>query len=1013
MVNIRSSLSCIALVVFSLIGNLSAAQGSAAKDNQEASTDKINQVLILHSYSQHYPWTLSQHNGFVESISTSSVGLIAFSTEHLDTKRVAYDVEYQVMFSRYLERKYGGYEPDLIYVTDDNALHFALNYLPDHFKSVPVIFSGVNDFQKIQSLDRKQFVGVFENKEIKPNIELLLTVDPNLNEILVVGDGSGTDKVIKAEIEEELSDVEGLNAIYIEEKDAETLVSRLSERQEKYLLLTTIGGIRSSENKELALSDIIEKIVTAGDFIVMSMEDAYLFDGVIGGYVTNGRVQGEKASELAASYFSGRAINELQMVITDTNSYVFDDRLLRKYQVDLPDIIREQALISNLPESWYEKNRSMVIGALITLSAAVFILLGVFTWTLSRKNKQIQSRTQLIERNKKQELQRLRKVETFQDALVELSQKNSTSLIDALNHATRISSETMLVQQVSAWRFEDDRNSIVCQSQYVLGKGLSDPDVKMCRRDYPGYFKAVDSGRLLVIDDVSENPITSEIHDGYLAPNNISSMLDVPIFYQGECVGVICHEHVGAKRTWTTDEQEFAYAVAKTMSLSLEIFKRKKIERELEHQAYHDALTGLPNRVLLIDRLNQAVLQASRSDNLVAVIYIDLDNFKHVNDSLGHGVGDQLLVRISKILRHHVREMDTISRVGGDEFIMVMYPFSSVSQVSDVATMIHRALQTPIVVDEHEILATASIGVSISPDNGDCAETLIKNADAAMYHAKNDGRNKFHFYTQEMTEHAMARIQLEASLRKAITNNEFVVFYQPQYDLYKKKLIGFEALVRWLHPEKGLVAPIEFVPLAEEVGLIVQIDRFVMEQSLKQFSAWHAEGWDVGILSLNLSAKQLDQDDFFDKVATQLKAQNFVPAMLNFEVTESSIMKDSAKAIKLLEQLGDLGIGISIDDFGTGYSSLEYLKNLPVDKLKIDKSFVYDLPKDESNASITKAIIALASNLNLSVIAEGVEDEAQAQFLMDNGCDEVQGYLYGKPMDVETIDATLADIMSL
>lgn len=986
-------------LIFSIVMSCCVAPSAMAKESQ--------QVLILHSYSQHYPWTQSQHDSFVSTLDDNEQEPVIFNTEHLDTKRLNYDKPYQEMFRSYLKSKYEDYAPALIYVTDDNALDFVTRYLPDNLKSVPVIFSGINNYGRINSLDANKFVGVFEKKEIIPNLDLLNILDKNVRDILVLGDASNTYDAIKREVQKVLETKPEINAEFIENKNVKKILSELKGRSEKYLILTTIGGMTSVDGKVVPLTEVLNKIVSLDQFIIISMEDAYLSDGILGGYVTNGTNQGEQAGRLAKAYLSGQPISSLSMITDHMNSYVFDHQLLKKYRFTLPDHIKAVAKILNKPISWYERYRNLILSLLVSLTLLILVLLASFVWTLSRKNKQIMSRTKLIETKEQLEIERLRKVETYQDALVELSKGNFKCLKDEFEHVSMISLETLGINQVGIWLYNDDRTGIVCQSIYALKSGQHDAGATLFRTDFPTYFEAVDSGRLLAIHNVNTDPITAELNEFYLTPNNITSMLDVPIFYQGECMGVVCHEHVGNQRNWTADEQEFAYAVAKNVSLSLEISKRKEIETVLEHQAYHDALTNLPNRALLVDRLDQAILLASRNQALVAILFFDLDNFKIINDSFGHVIGDKVLIRVSQLLQARFREMDTIARIGGDEFVMILHTFENVNQVTATTSSIYDVLQNPIEIDGHELYVTASIGVSVYPNDGSTAELLIKNADAAMYHAKAAGRNSVQFYTQEMTQKAIKRIQIGSSLRKAIVNEEFVVHYQPQYDVGLKKLIGFEALVRWQHPDRGLLSPYEFIGIAEEIGLIVQIDRYVMAYSLKLFKKWRQQGLDVGVLSLNLSMRQLDEDDFFSEVSSSLLDNDFRPEWLSFEVTESSIMKNPQKAIDLLEALGKLGISIAIDDFGTGYSSLEYLKRLPVDKLKIDKSFVRDVLKDDGDAQIIQAVIALSKSLKLKVIAEGVEESAQVDFLLANGCSEIQGYLYGKPMDVATVEKSL------
>ncbi len=442
----------------------------------------------------------------------------------------------------------------------------------------------------------------------------------------------------------------------------------------------------------------------------------------------------------------------------------------------------------------------------------------------------------------------------------------------------------------------------------------------------------------------------------------------------------------------------------------IDITEKQKAEEELlrqkelyTHQAHHDSLTTLPNRTLFNDRLSQAIAKSKRSKKDVAVLFIDLDQFKQINDSLGHDVGDEVLREVAIRFKHILREEDTLSRLGGDEFTVIVEQVASPYVVSLLARKLIDAMQQAIIVENHELYVTCSIGISVFPKDADEASLLLRNADAAMYRAKEDGRNTFNFYTEDMTENAFERVVMETSLRHAIEKEEFVVYYQPQYDGVKNLLIGMEALIRWNHPTMGLVSPAKFITLAEENGMIVDIDRLVMKVVMKQLVQWHNEGLKPGKVSVNLSIRQLATDDFFTVVTQMLKETQCQSKWLKFEVTEGQIMKDPQKAIDVLEHINSLGIELAIDDFGTGYSSLSYLKRLPLDQLKIDQSFVRDIPDDEDDMAITQAVIALAKSLKLHVIAEGVETEAQKQFLLENGCTQMQGYLYSKPIPTDEI----------
>ena len=432
-------------------------------------------------------------------------------------------------------------------------------------------------------------------------------------------------------------------------------------------------------------------------------------------------------------------------------------------------------------------------------------------------------------------------------------------------------------------------------------------------------------------------------------------------------------------------------------------------EQHLQHLAQHDHLTNLPNRFLLFDRLRQAIAKSHRTPHQIAVIFIDLDRFKDINDSLGHTMGDEVIKLAAQRLRSLFRDEDTVARLGGDEFVVVLEPVEELSHVAIIAQKILPLLQSAMKVQGHELYLSASLGISIYPQDGEDPQTLVRNADAAMYRAKAEGRNTFHFYTEDMTEQAMVRVQLETELRQALENNEFRLFYQPQLDLQTGAIIGFEALIRWQHPRRKLLAPGEFIPLAEETGLIDNIGLWVLRVACVQVKAWYEAGLQPGRVAVNLSAKQLQRKDLAETVQQVLDETGCRPQWLELEVTESVFMDRPEDSIAVLEKVRATGIELSIDDFGTGYSSLAYLKHLPVSKLKIDRTFVKNVPAASDDAAIVRAIIALAGSLKLAVIGEGVETEQQRQFLAAEGCLQAQGYLFSRPVPVDDAERLLRE----
>ena len=439
-----------------------------------------------------------------------------------------------------------------------------------------------------------------------------------------------------------------------------------------------------------------------------------------------------------------------------------------------------------------------------------------------------------------------------------------------------------------------------------------------------------------------------------------------------------------------------------------DITQRKESQERIQHLAHYDPLTGLPNRVLLADRMKIAIAHAARYSQRLALLFVDLDRFKLVNDSLGHEIGDKLLKVVAERMQSSVRKADTISRVGGDEFIILLSHIDSLEDAAQVARKINSALSQPYQIEEHELMLSASVGISIYPDSAKEANSLMRNADSSMYSAKEAGRNRYQFYSAELTSRATERLSLERDLSRAIERNEIFVVYQPQIELATRRVIGAEALMRWRHPRRGLVLPVSFIPVAEDSGLILPLGEHVFRESCVQARQWcDRYGFDVGV-AVNISAVQFRQKDFTEVVLRMVAETGISPRCLELEVTESVVMQGVESAAEKMRILSAHGIKIAIDDFGTGYSSLSYLRQFNVDRLKIDQSFIHDLPDNADAEAIIRAIVAMGRSLGLHVIAEGVETEAQAQFLQSIECDESQGYLYAKPMVVNEFEAWLA-----
>jgi diguanylate cyclase (GGDEF)-like protein/PAS domain S-box-containing protein len=484
----------------------------------------------------------------------------------------------------------------------------------------------------------------------------------------------------------------------------------------------------------------------------------------------------------------------------------------------------------------------------------------------------------------------------------------------------------------------------------------------------------------------------------------VRSAICVPVSDNGHAYSVLV---LGSTReeAFDADDVRFAETIGHVLSTAL---RRQRVEQQLSYLAQFDTLTGLPNRNLLQDRLQQTVAQARRRNRHTGVLFVDLDRFKRVNDTLGHHAGDLLIVEVARRLQKCVRAGDTVGRISGDEFAIVLADLDQADNAARVAGKVLQVLARPFDIEGTEIFASASIGISTFPSDGEHAETLLRNADMAMVRAKKTTRNAYCYFTPSMNQRAAVRLQLDTDLRRAVERREFALHYQPKVDLATGSLAGMEALLRWNHPERGLVSPAEFIPALEDSGLIIPVGEWVLEEACGQIRRWQEAGLDPVPVAINLSARQFRRPDLDRAIERVLAAAGVPSSLIELEITESSLMENPEEAVRQLDHLRAAGLKISVDDFGTGYSSLSYLTRLPLSALKIDRSFVRDAGASAEASSIVRAVIDMAHNLRFTVVAEGVESEGHAAFLRRHGCDQAQGYYYGRPLPPSEMEWRLA-----
>ncbi|ULL14574.1 EAL domain-containing protein [Paenibacillus sp. H1-7] len=469
------------------------------------------------------------------------------------------------------------------------------------------------------------------------------------------------------------------------------------------------------------------------------------------------------------------------------------------------------------------------------------------------------------------------------------------------------------------------------------------------------------------------------------------------------------HEELFARMINETQDDSLLRSYATIHAMN----ERKRAEEQIVHMAYHDALTNLPNRLFFDERLSSCLEGAKRTGEKMAILFFDLDRFKVINDTLGHHVGDRLLQEFAHRLRVYVKEYDVVARFGGDEFMILLSRCTHSDEAAQFAKGIFQLLKEPFHIETHELFVTASIGISLFPDDGTDTETLLKNADNAMYRSKEKGGNSYHYYHPDMNKRSLHKLNMEIHLRKALERDELRIVYQPIVDLQNGHIGGMEALVRWEHPEWGMIPPSEFIPLAEETGLIIPIGSWILKQACLQTKHWLDQGYPPLCVSVNISAIQFHQRQFIPILEEVLAETGLSPSLLCLEITENVAMNNVPLIVETMHRLKKLGVRISIDDFGTGYSSLSYLKRFQVNTLKIDQSFIRDVTTDEDNAAIVTALIAMSQQLKIKTLAEGVETKEQLNFLLSRGCDEIQGYIFSKPVAPEEFELMVKENKSI
>jgi diguanylate cyclase (GGDEF)-like protein/PAS domain S-box-containing protein len=1018
-------------------------------------------ILLLHSYHRGYEWTRNITTS-MEAVLAREIPDAELFVEEMDTKRHPHAQLFPQLY-RFYSQKYAETTFDIILCSDDNALDFLLTYGDDLFPDVPVVFCGINNFKDGLLAGHINFTGVAEANDYAGNLEISLALHPATRHVALVGDQTPS----------ALANLQQLRAIapgFGDRIDFIELVG-LSTTQLKEALTSlpaetivfNCNFFKAAEGRyyTVAESNVLISRNSKGPVYVFG--DHLIKGGVIGGLVVSGVQQGEAAAALALRVLHGEQVADIAVARASPNVYMFDYRVLQRFGIDTKQLPQGSRLL-NKPAAATAAQRQKLLIALVLAASFAGLTLSLTLALLQRKRayKALrQSRGTLKSilgsiSDPMCMMDRQRKIlwandpakELFGEQVVgrkcyEILHQRNDPCSGSCPALGAFAGDQIHEKQTCITDSQGRIHHLHCTANVALRDDKGEPaTVLKIYRDITAMKQTQKDLYLAKYSiDSSITPFAMANLEGHLSYANQAFLdlwgydhmediqgRDLSFFHHNPKDVQVVIQQLATKRSWKGQiksrrrdgslftAEVLAHVVTDPNGTPLcltgsfvDITDKLHNQREMQHRAYFDELTGLPNRALLADHMELAFSQARRYEKFVAVLLLDLDNFKQTNDTLGHAKGDLLLQQVALRLQSTLRKCDTLARWGGDEFVLLITGMQSELATANVANKVLDLLtEQPFELNESEIFTSASAGIALFPRDGEDSETLLKHADIAMYEAKQDGRNDFHFFSKHMQQKAMVRHRLETNMRRALRLEEFYLVYQPQVNLCSGQIVGVEALVRWRNDSLGLISPSEFIPIAEETGLICPLGEWILRTACQQAMRWQRTDMAPLKLAVNLSVRQLHQPNLIDSIDKLLSDTGLPPQLLELEITESIFMEKKESAMLLLGQFQKRGIQIAIDDFGTGYSSLSYLKNVPINRIKIAQEFVRDIPEDPDDVAIVQAIIAMTSRLGLKQIAEGVETIDQLEFLRQHGCHDMQGYYFAKPMHAEQLSGFLS-----
>jgi diguanylate cyclase (GGDEF)-like protein/PAS domain S-box-containing protein len=1059
----RSVLAWCGLVAC-LVASLFALPAAAAQDR----------VQLLVSYHAGLPWSDAQTSALQRVLHAGGVGE-ALRVDYLDTRHVQPTPAYYAGVEQLLLAKYGSAAPRLLLTTDDDALDFALQMRRRHYPEVPILFSGVAGDRRAELAREKNIAGVFDDANIALGLPKMLSLLGGTRRLIVLHDQSRT-SLAQVESVRKLADrYPAVRIDYVTGESVQAIQARLARTGRSDLVLSLTFS-RDATNRAMMHEEEMDLWAGVANAPLMATRDVHMRPGVLGGWVVTGEQQGEALGQMAVQALHGAPVSGMAMQDGKATPMFRFDQMVRwgvaRSALPPDAVVLGQPLTMEAALRPYLAWLAALFGSMCLVIALMAFAIVQRQRTAAALQRSRQNYLELFNSSNEAIIisdpsaRRVMEVNRRFSNLFGYDREQAGRLATALVSAD-VSPQAQATMeahrqkvlagepQLFEWQCRRKDGSTFWAEISLhrvdllegtrLAASVRDISDRMqaqahAREGEEVFRRLFESSCDLVflfrrgrIVDCNRTAWTALGHAGRpslltLRMQDISPLLQT----DGSASGDVAAGMVGSALRQGSERFEWTFQRADGTPLPVEVTMTAitvgneqiahvacrdlseiaRYRRQVHQQAYFDALTELPNRTLLQDRIRQTIADAAYHGTEFGLMLLDIDRFKEVNETLGHDVGDRLLQQVAQRLQTCVRTYDTVARPGGDEFAVLLLEVRQGSDLGSVASKMLEALTQPFLVDEREIHVSASIGIALYPGDSTEMEGLFKFADSAMYHAKSLGRNNFQFYAKELTARSAERLGLESALRRARARSELELHYQPQVDLASGRVVGAEALLRWRRAGHGMVMPDVFIPIAEASGLIVDIGEWVLATACTAVTQWNRDREVPLKVAVNLSSRQFLRNDLAGTVRRVLQETGCAPAWLGLEITESLVLEDSGEAGVTLKQLHAMGLSISIDDFGTGYSALSYLNRFPVGQIKIDKSFVRDVPVDRDRSELVKAIVSIGKALRMDIVAEGVESTSHAAFLLAAGCDVAQGYLYGKPMPAEVFVSFLAQSAS-